>query len=87
MSNARGVHSRTASQEEWARRALTPPDEGKAAVSVRACRVKRVDMDEVVESLMAQQDGDGQVEFREPLPLSQLVDILVDFWEAEGLFD
>jgi hypothetical protein len=44
-------------------------------------------MDEVVESLMAQQDGDGQVEFREPLPLSQLVDILVDFWEAEGLFD
>ena len=46
-------------------------------------RVKRVDMDEVVEYLMSQRVA----AMRTPLPLPQLVDILVDMWEADGFYD
>ena len=41
-------------------------------------------MENVIEKVFA---TTGDRTFAEPVPLGQMVDILVDFWEADGLFD
>lgn len=45
---------------------------------------KNVDVDEVIQRVYSSQGG-GLLP--EPIPLSQMIDILIDFWEADGLFD
>ena len=47
-------------------------------------RAKNVDVDEVIQRVYSS-SGNGKLP--EPLPLSQMIDILIDFWEADGLFD
>ena len=47
-------------------------------------RAKNVDVDEVIERVFSNTGG-GYLP--EPLPLGQMIDILIDFWEADGLFD
>mmetsp|Transcript_352 Transcript_352/g.645 ORF Transcript_352/g.645 Transcript_352/m.645 type:complete len:84 (+) Transcript_352:56-307(+) len=47
-------------------------------------RAKNVDVDEVIQRVYSTSGG-GKLP--EPLPLSQMIDILIDFWEADGLFD
>jgi hypothetical protein len=45
---------------------------------------KNVDVDEVIQRVYSSQGGGV---LPEPLPLAQMIDILIDFWEADGLFD
>lgn len=47
-------------------------------------RAKNVDVDEVIQRVYSSTGG-GKLP--EPLPLSQMIDILIDFWEADGMFD
>jgi hypothetical protein len=47
-------------------------------------RAKNVDVDDVIERIYSQ-TGNGAL--REPLPLGQMIDLLIDFWEADGLYD
>mmetsp|Transcript_43526 Transcript_43526/g.86497 ORF Transcript_43526/g.86497 Transcript_43526/m.86497 type:complete len:99 (-) Transcript_43526:193-489(-) len=47
-------------------------------------RAKSVDVDDVIERIYSQ-TGNGTL--REPLPLGQMIDLLIDFWEADGLYD
>jgi hypothetical protein len=47
-------------------------------------RAKTIDVEDVIERIFSQ-TGKGQLS--EPIPLGQMIDILVDFWESEGLFD
>ncbi len=47
-------------------------------------RAKNVNVDEVIECVFSS-NGGGKLP--EPLPLGQMIDILIDFWEADGLFD
>jgi hypothetical protein len=45
---------------------------------------KNIDVEEVIERIFSQTGG-GRLP--EPVPLSQMIDILIDFWEADGLYD
>ena len=47
-------------------------------------RAKSIDVEEVIERIFSQT---GKGILPEPIPLGQMIDILVDFWESEGLFD
>jgi hypothetical protein len=47
-------------------------------------RAKSVDVDDVIERIYSQ-NGNGAL--REPLPVGQMIDLLIDFWEADGLYD
>ena len=47
-------------------------------------RVKSIDPEEVIERIFSP-TGSGILP--ESIPLPQVVDILIDFWEADGLFD
>lgn len=44
-----------------------------------------MDVDEVIEELFPGRGGGGSLP--QPYPLPQMIDLLVDLWEAEGLFD
>lgn len=45
---------------------------------------KTIDVEDVIERIFSQT---GRGILPEPIPLGQMIDILVDFWESEGLFD
>ncbi len=45
---------------------------------------KNVDVEKVIECIFATK-GNGELD--EPVPLGQMIDILLDFWEADGLYD
>lgn len=47
-------------------------------------RAKSIDVEDVIERIFSQ-TGKGLLP--EPIPLGQMIDILVDFWESEGLMD
>ena len=47
-------------------------------------RAKSVDVEDIIERIYSQ-TGNG--ELPEPIPLGQMIDILIDFWEADGLYD
>lgn len=47
-------------------------------------RVKSIDPEDVIERIFSP-TGSGVLP--ESIPLPQMVDILIDFWEADGLFD
>lgn len=44
-----------------------------------------MDVDEVIDDLFS--GGGGTGELPHAIPLPQMIDLLVDLWEAEGLFD
>lgn len=44
-----------------------------------------MDVDEVIDDLFSGRGGTGNLPQSVPLP--QMIDLLVDLWEAEGLFD
>lgn len=44
-----------------------------------------MDVDEVIDDLFSGRGGAGNLPRAVPLP--QMIDLLVDLWEAEGLFD
>lgn len=66
-------------RREW----LTNKAGGAVAKRVEI-RGKAVDVEEVVESVFAQ-DSDGTLP--QAMPLGQMVDVLMDFWEADGFFE
>lgn len=53
-------------------------------LNVGEIRVKSIDPEEVIERIFSP-TGSGILP--ESIPLPQVVDILIDFWEADGLFD
>lgn len=46
-------------------------------------RAKTVDVGDVIDRIFSRANG----ALAEPLPLGQMIDILIDFWEADGLYD
>jgi len=47
-------------------------------------RAKTVDVEDIIERIYSQ-TGNGKLP--EPIQLGQMIDILIDFWEADGLYD
>jgi hypothetical protein len=45
---------------------------------------KKINAETIIERIFSQ---NGNWQLSEPVPLSQMVDILIDFWEAEGLYE
>ena len=45
---------------------------------------RAVDVDVIVEHIFTQH---GRKNLPAPVPLPQMVDLLIDFWEADGLYD
>ena len=73
----------------WLSGALAGEKDKSATASVVAItstevRAKVVDVEDVVDKIFSQ-TGNGQLSH--PLPLGQMIDILVEFWEADGLYD
>ncbi|CAM9246313.1 unnamed protein product [Ascophyllum nodosum] len=48
-------------------------------------RARMMDVDEIIDDLFSGSGGSGHLPHSVPLP--QMIDLLVDLWEAEGLFD
>mmetsp|Transcript_17380 Transcript_17380/g.17467 ORF Transcript_17380/g.17467 Transcript_17380/m.17467 type:complete len:94 (+) Transcript_17380:210-491(+) len=63
-------------RKEWLKKRGTRP---KSEV-----RAKNIDVGEVVERIFSNSSGGI---LPEPIPLGQMIDILIDFWEADGLYD
>jgi hypothetical protein len=66
-------------REDWVK--VVP---GRATKRKGEVRAKAVDVDDVIERIYSQ-NGNGTL--RDPLPLGQMIDLLIDFWEADGLYD
>ena len=43
-----------------------------------------MDVEEVVDNIFS---GDSDGSLPQPVPLGQMVDILMDFWEADGFYE
>mmetsp|Transcript_15437 Transcript_15437/g.25224 ORF Transcript_15437/g.25224 Transcript_15437/m.25224 type:complete len:83 (-) Transcript_15437:50-298(-) len=52
-------------------------------------KAQEVDMEAVLDVLLDERDQSGipKRAFAKAVPLAQMVDVLVDLWEAEGLYD
>lgn len=61
-----------------------PLAEQKSAEKHGEIRSKSLDVDAVIEHVFSQPLS-GQLP--QPVPLGQMIDILIDFWEADGLYD
>ncbi|GAB5031562.1 Hypothetical protein NocV09_00601150 [Nannochloropsis oceanica] len=55
-----------------------------AAITLLPKRSRSVDVDTIIESIFS---TTGDARLPQPVPLSQMIDLLVDFWEADGLYD
>ncbi|CAM9352999.1 unnamed protein product [Choristocarpus tenellus] len=64
-------------REEWL--------SGKDRRPVGRRRARTMDVDQVIDDLFSGRGGDGSLPKAVPLP--QMLDLLVDLWEAEGLFN
>ena len=53
-------------------------------IKIAEIRVKSIDPEDIIERIFSP-TGSGILP--ESIPLPQMVDILIDFWEADGLFD
>jgi hypothetical protein len=61
---------------EWKKPDPSIPKKNKSA--------KTIDPEDIIERIFSHA-GNGVLP--EPIPLPQMVDILIDFWEADGLYD
>eukprot|EP01035_Chromulina_nebulosa_P029500 gene29500-39097_t len=98
-SRSQGVGDRDESKtlsgaERWElirRRWLEPPNESKVEVSRKPKVIaKAIDVDDVIERIFStSKSNSAELSglLKEPLPLAQMIDILTDFWEADGLYD
>jgi len=66
---------------EWRRPAAGGSKAGGKKGEVRG---RNLDVDAVIEHVFSQPLS-GQLPH--PVPLGQMIDILIDFWEADGLYD
>jgi len=59
---------------------------GEGAVVNGSSRVvaKSIDVDDVIERIYSNASNGV---LKEPIPLGQMIDLLIDFWEADGLYD
>jgi len=71
-----GMNCWLAARREWLK---VDPRVTKSEV-----KAKNVDVDDVIERIYS---SSGNATLREPLPLCQMIDLLIDFWEADGLYD
>lgn len=69
-------------REEWQNRGTSSDKEEAKMKRNKAKRIENVE--EIIERLFNQSRGG---ELPEPLPLCQMIDILTDLWEADGMFD
>lgn len=67
-------------RREW----LTKKQSVDGSDSVRQVVAKNIDVDDVVERIYSNASN-GML--KEPIPLGQMIDLLIDFWEADGLYD
>lgn len=51
---------------------------------MNAYRAKSLDVEDIIERIFSPGDT-GQLS--EPVPLGQMIDILIDVWESDGLYD
>lgn len=58
--------------------------EGKTKRRAGAVVAKSVDSEDIIERIYSQTSGGT---LPTPIPLGQMVDILTDFWEADGMYD
>ena len=61
---------------EWRKPDPSIPKKSKSA--------KTIDPEDIIERIFSHA-GNGVLP--EPIPLPQMIDILIDFWEADGLYD
>lgn len=78
-----GLDNWSETRREWMREKLTNSGSGSSK-RTEVC-AKNVDNDEIIENIFAQQGSAGDLPI--PVPLGQMIDILIDFWEADGLYD
>ena len=72
-------------REEWQNRGTPSNSDNKEKKINRRNKAKRIEnVEEIIERLFNQSRGG---ELPEPLPLCQMIDILTDLWEADGMFD
>jgi len=64
---------------EWKR-----TESGGKATRTSEVRAKSLDIDAVIEHVFSQP---LKGKLPQNVPLGQMIDILIDFWEADGLFD
>ena len=64
-------------------RAIVDFEQLSVAISRLARRARYIDVDEVIESIFSSPTG----ELPYSVTLPQMIDLLVDLWEADGLFD
>jgi hypothetical protein len=67
-------------RREW----LTKKQPVEGDDSVRQVVAKSIDVDDVVERIYSNASNGV---LKEPIPLGQMIDLLIDFWEADGLYD
>ena len=72
----RGLAQFERKRREWLGGRTRPP---RREVVARA-----VDVEDVIERIFS---PGGSGELTEPVPLGQMIDILIDVWESDGLYD
>jgi hypothetical protein len=55
-----------------------------SAIKSKRVHLKEINADDIVEKIFS---TNGGWELDCPVPLNQMVDILIDFWQSEGLYD
>ena len=63
---------------------VAPSSSSPARRSQGSVVAKKVNVEDVIERVFSGKAG-GNLE--QPVPLGQMIDMLVDIWESEGLFD
>lgn len=74
-----GLERWKAIRKQWQTRTVTS-EKGK----IGEVKTKDVNVEMVIERIFAPK-ATGQLDA--PVPLGQMIDILIDFWEADGLYD
>jgi len=80
-----GLRRWEAIRSEWLKPKLSS-NSNSSSSSATNIHVDRDDLDseEILETIFSPQ---GDWELRQPVPLDFMVDILMDFWESEGLYN
>ena len=80
-----GLERWNATRAKWLAEPSPAEAKEKSSANKRGeVRAKNIDVEDLVERIFSQ-SGSGVL--AEPVPLGQLIDILIEFWEADGLYD